>query len=90
MLFHIVVAVETFPKTAKHCLANTVKMAGALQLLALLAFACALAPSAAQYLADDYVDASFSNNSLYFAGPGGYQEVLYEDATNPTGTPQTH
>ena len=57
-------------------------MSAAAKLVALVLFACAVAPGKAQYLAEDNVDSPTFNNSLYFAGPGGYQEVLYEDATS--------
>ena len=36
-------------------------------------------PTQAQLLADDSVGGPVFNNTPYYAGPGGYQEVLYED-----------
>ena len=39
-----------------------------------------LATCSAQFLADDNVKAPSFNSSLYISGPGGYQQVLYEDA----------
>ena len=40
-----------------------------------------------QLLAEDYVKAPTFNSSLYIAGPGGRQQVLYEDAQS--GAPLT-
>lgn len=46
-------------------------------------FVCATTPAIAQFLAEDTVAAPVFNDSLlYFAGPGGYQAVLYEDVTS--------
>ena len=39
------------------------------------------------FLAEDYVKAPSFNNSLFIAGPGGRQQVLYEDAQS--GAPLT-
>lgn len=50
--------------------------------LVLMLSLSAFAPAAAQFLAEDRVESPFFNNSLYFAGPGGYQEVLYQDITS--------
>ena len=39
-----------------------------------------VAQSSGQFLANDYVKAPSFNSTLYISGPGGRQQVLYEDA----------
>ena len=39
-----------------------------------------------QFLAEDYIEVARFNNTPYFEGPGGWQRVLYEDATSDVVT----